>query len=158
RKTKIERSENRFMGVLLLRIAARLQSVCKPVGSTLEACVPRSLPEFDVLGAAPRALLIFFQPPQRKTAPLICRLLPHSVVDKRVALEDDLENPIAVTRSRDNVVDVCRDAAIGIWAGFDGVEFVAALRVGAHVTAQARIAIIAAVGRVVAFFVRMVDV
>ena len=50
------------------------------------------------------------------------------------------------------------DATIRIRAGFDGVEFIVALRVCAHVTAQARIAIIVAVGRVVTFFVRMVDV
>src|SRR6185503_9871274 len=107
--------------------------------------------QLDVLRAPPRALFIFVQPPKRKPAPLIDRFTTHPIVEKRVTLEDDLKNPLAVTRSSDDIMNVRRDAGVGIGTGFNRAEFIAALRIGAHVTAQARIAIIVHPGRVVAF-------
>ena len=109
--------------------AVKLPRVCYHLSGARWKRAPRvcSGPRLDVLRAKPHALVIFLQPPERKAGPLIGRLLPHLVVEKRVALEDDLKNPLAVARRRDDVVNVCRDATVGIRTRFDRAEFIAAL-------------------------------
>src|SRR5262249_2698126 len=116
------------------------------------------LPHFDVLRAPPHALLIARQRANRKRATLFGGVSANAFINEWIALKNDFEDPLLMAMRIDRVMDMRRTVIVRIRRRLDGSEFVAPLRVGAHVTAQTRVAAVVGLRRVQPFGVCVIDV